>query len=61
MCCLVSRDLARLIKRLVRIYLSIKSRRLLEIKEEGDVGEEEEKLSKIIKNNDIFFSYAKKF
>ena len=34
---------------------------LLEIKEEGDVGEEEEKLSKIIKNNDIVFSNAKKF
>ena len=54
MCCLDSRDLARLIKRLARIYLSIKNRRLLEIKEEGDVGEEEEKLSKIIKNDDIF-------
>lgn len=35
------------------MYLSIKSRKLQEIKEEEDVGEEEEKFNKIIKNENI--------
>lgn len=35
------------------MYLSIKSRKLQEIKEEEDVGEEEEKFSKIFKNENI--------